>query len=61
MKNTILKKTKTCDGCRASEGRNECSLGYYCKDWKPMEMCPKPKTIRQLIDYGRKPIEPQTN
>ncbi len=45
-----LKKAKTCDGCRANEGANSCSLGYWLKDWVPLEPCPKPKTIRQLID-----------
>lgn len=50
---TKLKKAKTCDGCRASEGRNECSIGYQCTDWTPLEPCPKPKTIRQLIDSSK--------
>ena len=41
---------RTCEGCRASEFHNECSLGYACKEYTPLEPCPKPRTIRQLID-----------
>ena len=40
----------TCNKCRASESHNECSLGYLCHDYTPKEPCPKPLTIRQLID-----------
>lgn len=49
----MLKKAKTCDKCRANEGRNECSLGYPVKEWIPMDKCPKPLTIKQLI-YSQK-------
>lgn len=52
-----LKNAKTCNNCRASEGRNECSIGYQCTDWTPLEPCPKPKTIQQLIDFGKKPVD----
>ena len=40
----------TCNKCRASEFHNECSLGYWCESYTPKEPCPKPLTIRQLID-----------
>ena len=43
------RKKSSCDGCRASEGRRDCSLGYACVDWVPQEPCPKPKTYSQLI------------
>jgi hypothetical protein len=55
-KETIIKKPKNCNRCRASEAHNECSLGYQCNDWIPFEPCPKPTTIRQLIDAGKKPL-----
>jgi len=44
----------TCNGCRAYDFVNSidknCSLGYNEKFGKPLEHCPKPKTIIQLID-----------
>jgi len=45
---------KTCEGCRAYEYINNvdrsCTLGYYQDYGTPMEQCPKPKTIKQLIN-----------
>jgi len=48
-KNNVRIKT-TCNKCRASEFHNECSLGYSCDSYTPKEPCPKPKTIKQLIN-----------
>jgi len=52
---------KTCSGCRALEYgliHNycwECSLGYDIDATKgiPKELCPKPKTIAELISLRR--------
>jgi hypothetical protein len=49
-----FKKARTCEGCRASEGRNECSIGFQCRNWKPLDVCPKPKTYHELINAPRK-------
>jgi hypothetical protein len=57
MKNKWSKKIKkTCEGCRASEFHNECSLGYACREYTPLEPCPKPRTIRQLIDAPKSKV-----
>lgn len=45
---------KNCNGCRASEGHNNCSIGYSCRDYIPLEPCPKPKTIPKLIEEIKK-------
>ena len=54
-KKTRLKQT--CDGCRAYDYVNnvdrKCSLGYAEDYGKPLEICPKPKTIKQLIEAGK--------
>ena len=42
-------RNRSCNGCRASEAHNDCSLGYACKDYRPLEPCPKPKTIKELL------------
>jgi len=52
---TVRRRIKsTCNGCRAYDFVNSvdknCSLGYNEKFGKPLEYCPKPKTIIQLID-----------
>jgi hypothetical protein len=53
---------KTCEGCRAYKSGGGCLLGYYTKKEyyggiggavigaSPQENCPKPKTIKQLIN-----------
>jgi hypothetical protein len=48
-----LKQYKTCTGCRANENANECSLYFALRDYKPLELCPKPKTIVQLINASK--------
>lgn len=49
-KTPVLGRNKSCNKCRASENHNECSLGYVCKDYKPLEPCPKPLTIKALVE-----------
>ncbi len=55
-----LKKPRTCHGCKATKidkSVYECSLLYSVdiKDGFPLELCPKPLTIKKLItcDYRR--------
>ena len=43
----------TCNKCRAAELHNKCSLGYRCDSYTPKEPCPKPLTIKQLIDASK--------
>ena len=50
-----LSQKRTCEGCKALEqyqgGTNKCTLGYsFDKNWKPIEPCPKPKTIMELFE-----------
>lgn len=49
----------TCKGCRAYEYdvahgpiKYHCSLGYNEKDGRPLEACPKPRTISQLCELS---------
>jgi hypothetical protein len=55
---------RTCNGCKAFEAiqENKCGLGFkiekiYYKqivvECKPLEECPKPKTIREYIHYRK--------
>ncbi len=44
-----MKMKKSCNDCRASEAHNECSLWYSCYNYTPKELCPKPRTIKQLL------------
>ena len=44
---------QTCNKCRASEFHNECSLGYWCESYTPKEPCPKPLTIKELINASK--------
>lgn len=51
---------KTCYGCKALDGhmcnlnfRNEIIyVNYSAKDVKPLEECPKPKTIKDFIKHS---------
>lgn len=45
-----MRLKKSCQGCRASEWHNECSIGYSCDGYVPKEPCPKPRTYDQLIN-----------
>lgn len=53
-----LIKAKTCYGCRANETdasspyriRYYCVLGYETDDETPLESCPKPKTVKYLVE-----------
>jgi len=48
---------KSCDGCKALEIDYFDNYSYFCglnykitKDYKPLEECPKPKTIIKYIE-----------
>lgn len=55
-----MRMKKTCDGCRALEPDIyrlwQCSLHYKIdvKQGVPLEPCPKPRTIKQLVHLPRK-------
>jgi hypothetical protein len=51
---------KTCDRCMAllmAQGEPPTrALGYSFKDFKPIEECPKPLTVGELVHSDRKGI-----
>lgn len=44
---------RTCNGCRAFEYHNECSLGFNTYQGKPKEACLKPRTYEDLIEASK--------
>lgn len=55
-----LSQKRTCEGCKAliqpvwSRYIFICSLGYsFDEKYKPLEVCPKPKTIADLIECNK--------
>lgn len=51
--NPRLTVKHSCNACRASDSHNDCSLGFGCRNFKPTEPCPKPKTINTLVEYRK--------
>lgn len=65
---------KNCNGCRAATNggrglRATCQLGYRIQDiytiksgsWieaKPLQECPKPKTVSEFVNASRQLIQP---
>jgi hypothetical protein len=49
-----MSQKRTCEGCKALDQRqyiNDCLLGYkFDEHFKPLEICPKPKTYEQYIE-----------
>jgi len=49
-----LSQKRTCNNCKAllqEQYLSRCELGYnFNKDYRPVEICPKPKTILELIE-----------
>lgn len=49
-----ISQKRTCEGCRALyQGQyiDKCELGYmFNEKFKPLEQCPKPKTLNELLE-----------
>jgi hypothetical protein len=51
-----LVRAQTCCGCRACEYDADCnwrcSLGFPMTQRKPLAQCPKPRSIRAMVEYS---------
>jgi hypothetical protein len=58
-------RKRSCHLCKASESDNECSLGFPCRDYKPILKCPKPLTYDQYVfaykEQQKEQLTPLTN
>lgn len=52
-------RAHSCSGCRACEYDADCnwrcSLGFPMADRKPLAPCPKPRSIRAMVEYSLRP------